>query len=79
MAKFYTDLTQPLISFIQSQSIFFVATAPQSGRVNVSPKGMNTFQCLAANQVAYLDLIDSGNETCAHLAENGRLTILFCM
>jgi hypothetical protein len=78
MAKFYTDLTQPLVSFIQSQSIFFVATAPKSGRVNVSPKGMNTFRCLAANQVAYLDLTGSGNETSAHLAENGRLTIMFC-
>lgn len=78
MAKFYTDLTQSLINFIQEQSVFFVATAAQSGCINVSPKGMNTFRCLATNQVAYLDLTGSGNETSAHLAENGRLTIMFC-
>ena len=28
--------------------------------------------------VAYLDLTGSGNETAAHLAENGRITFMFC-
>jgi hypothetical protein len=28
--------------------------------------------------VAYLDLTGSGNETSAHLRENGRLTLMFC-
>jgi Pyridoxamine 5'-phosphate oxidase len=78
MAKFYTDLTQSLIAFIQVQPIFFVATAPIDGRVNLSPKGMNTFQCLSADRVAYLDLTGSGNETSAHLEENGRVTLMFC-
>jgi hypothetical protein len=78
MAKFYTDLTQPLTAFIQAQPIFFVATAPQAGRINLSPKGMNTFRCLSPTQVAYLDLTGSGNETSAHLEENGRLTLMFC-
>ncbi len=78
MAKFYTDLSQSLVEFIQAQSLFFVATSPQEGRINLSPKGINTFRCLAANQVAYLDLTGSGNETSAHLEENGRLTIMFC-
>jgi Pyridoxamine 5'-phosphate oxidase len=78
MAKFYTDLSQTLVSFIQAQPLFFVATAPRLGRINLSPKGINTFRCLAADQVAYLDLTGSGNETSAHLEENGRLTIMFC-
>jgi hypothetical protein len=68
MAKFYTDLTQSLMAFIQAQPIFFVTTAPQAGRINLSPKGMNTFRCLNAAQVAYLDLTGSGNETSANLS-----------
>lgn len=78
MAKFYSELTQTLQSFIQQQQIFFTASAPSQGRINLSPKGMNTFRCLGPNRVAYLDLTGSGNETSAHIAENGRLTIMFC-
>src|SRR3546814_15969688 len=58
--------------------MFFVATAAASGRVNVSPKGMDTFRVLDANHVAYLDLGGSGNETQAHLSVDGRITIMFC-
>jgi hypothetical protein len=78
MAKFYTDLTQPLMCFIKAQPMFFVATAPINGRINLSPKGMNTFRCLGEDRVAYLDLTGSGNETSAHLEENGRVTLMFC-
>lgn len=78
MAKFYSELTPALQAFIQKQQIFFTASAPPQGRINLSPKGMNTFRCLGKNEVAYLDLTGSGNETSAHVAENGRLTIMFC-
>ena len=78
MAKFYPKLTDDLCAFIAKQHIFFTATAPQDGRINLSPKGMNTFRCLDHERVAYLDLTGSGNETSAHLEENGRLTIMFC-
>jgi Pyridoxamine 5'-phosphate oxidase len=78
MSKFYDALTSPLIQFVQAQPIFFVSTAPRDGRVNLSPKGMDTFRCLSEGEVAYLDLTGSGNETSAHLEENGRLTIMFC-
>jgi Pyridoxamine 5'-phosphate oxidase len=78
VAKFYSALTQPLMQFVQAQSIFFVATAPCDGRVNLSPKGMDTFRCLSDCEVAYLDLTGSGNETSAHIEENGRLTLMFC-
>jgi hypothetical protein len=57
-----------------------VASAPLDphGHVNLSPKGLDCFQILSPQQVAYLDLTGSGNETSAHLAENGRITFMFC-
>ncbi|MCU0550942.1 MAG: pyridoxamine 5'-phosphate oxidase family protein [Leptolyngbya sp. Prado105] len=78
MAKFYPELTESLQQFIQAQHIFFTATAPIQGRINLSPKGMNSFRCLDSQTVAYLDLTGSGNEASAHLSENGRMTIMFC-
>jgi hypothetical protein len=78
MAKFYSELNDTLREFITQQHVFFTASAPNQGRVNLSPKGVNTFRCIDNNTVAYLDLTGSGNETSAHLIENGRLTIMFC-
>lgn len=78
MAKFYSSLTPELIQFIEEQKMFFTATAPTEGRINLSPKGIDTFRCLDKQTVAYLDLTGSGNETAAHLEENGRMTIMFC-
>ena len=78
MAKFYPELNDNLTDFIAAQKIFFTASAARNGRVNVSPKGIDTFRCLDAKTVAYLDLTGSGNETAAHISENGRLTIMFC-
>lgn len=78
MAKFYPELTEPLLEFIGKQHIFFTASAPNQGRINLSPKGIDTFRCLSTREVAYLDLTGSGNETSAHLEQNGRLTIMFC-
>jgi hypothetical protein len=80
MAKQYDQITPTLQSFIKAQPLFFVATAPLSehGHVNLSPKGYDTFCILSSHQVAYLDLTGSGNETSAHLAENGRITFMFC-
>jgi hypothetical protein len=78
MAKFYPELNNALRNFIGEQKIFFTATAPTEGHINLSPKGMNTFRCLDDKTVAYLDLTGSGNETAAHLNENGRMTFMFC-
>jgi hypothetical protein len=58
--------------------VFFTATAPTQGRINLSPKGADTFRVLDDKTVTYLDLTGSGNETAAHLKENSRLTIMFC-
>jgi hypothetical protein len=80
MAKVFDSITPELQEFITAQHLFFVATAPLSptGHVNLSPKGLDSFRILSANRVAYLDLTGSGNETSAHLLENGRITFLFC-
>lgn len=78
MAKFYDHLEPPLQAFIARQKMFFTATAPQHGRINLSPKGADTLRILDAHTVAYLDLTGSGNETAAHVCENGRLTLMFC-
>jgi hypothetical protein len=78
MAQFYTELNQTLREFIGAQHMFFHASAPNHGRINLSPKGLDTFRILGDQRVAYLDLTGSECETAAHLAENGRLTIMFC-
>lgn len=78
MAKFFPALDERLTTFINEQKIFFTATAPTEGRINLSPKGMDCFRCLDAHTVAYLDLTGSGSEASAHLLENGRMTIMFC-
>ena len=78
MAEFFPALNENLRKFIAEQKVFFTATAPTQGRINLSPKGTDTFRIIDDKTVAYLDLTGSGNETAAHLKENGRLTIMFC-
>ena len=67
-------------AFIERQKIFFVASAPPKGRINVSPKGLSSFRVLGESDVAYLDCTGSGSETRAHLtaSDDKRLTIMFC-
>jgi Pyridoxamine 5'-phosphate oxidase len=79
--KLHDGITGRLREFIESQPMFFVATAATAtdGHVNVSPKGMlGTFAVLDEHRVAYLDFHGSGAETIAHLRDNGRITIMFC-
>ncbi len=80
MAATHPCVTPELETFIVAQQMFFVSTAPlsASGRVNLSPKGLDTLRLLSPSRVAYLDLTGSGNETAAHLKENGRITFMFC-
>ena len=78
MSKFYTKITSRLQKFIEAQKIFFIATAPNSGRINLSPKGMDSFRVINENRVLWLNVTGSGNETAAHLNENKRITIMFC-
>lgn len=78
MAEFFDAISDKHHAFIAKQPVFFVATAAEGCRVNVSPKGMDVFRVLGPNRVAYLDLGGSGNETQAHLSVDGRITIMFC-
>jgi len=80
MGKAHPHITEALRAFILAQPLYFVASAPLSseGHVNLSPKGLDTFRVLGPDRVAYLDLTGSGNETAAHLVENGRITFMFC-
>jgi hypothetical protein len=78
MARFLEKLTPEIRGFITRQHLFFVATAAEKGRINLSPKGMDTFRVLSDDCVAYLDLTGSGNETAGHIHHDGRLTIMLC-
>lgn len=78
MGLTWTEIPQEMRDFIEAQKVFFVATAPHEGRVNLSPKGLDTLRVLDSRTVAYLDLTGSGNETAAHVTENGRMTMMFC-
>ncbi|MFB5762404.1 pyridoxamine 5'-phosphate oxidase family protein [Paenibacillus medicaginis] len=80
MGKQFTAMLPEHMAFIRKQHLFFVGTAPMSrdGHVNLSPKGYDSFRIMSESKVAYLDLTGSGNETSAHLEENGRITIMFC-
>jgi Pyridoxamine 5'-phosphate oxidase len=78
MSEFFDHVNESHRAFIAKQPVFFVATAAEGARINLSPKGMDSFRVLSDNQVAYLDVGGSGNETHAHLAADGRATIMFC-
>ena len=78
MGRVLDELSDELAAFLTAQPVFFVATAPADGRINLSPKGLDTFTVLDPRTVAYLDLTGSGVETIAHLRENGRITLMFC-
>lgn len=71
-------LNRTLRSFIERQKLFFVATAAIDGRVNLSPKGMDTLHIVDDNRIVWLNLSGSGNETAAHLQDTPRMTLMFC-
>jgi hypothetical protein len=80
MAKVHEAINDRFRQFIAAQHMFFVGSAPLSpeGHVNLSPKGTDSLRVLDEHRVVYLDLTGSGNETSAHLLENGRITLMFC-
>jgi hypothetical protein len=80
MGKLHAQLLDHHIDFISRQKMFFTATAPagSEGHINLSPKGGNDFRVLSNKLVGYMDMTGSGNETSAHLLQNGRITFMFC-
>ncbi len=79
MAKFQDTLDESLIAFINQQKMFFVATAPKEGKINISPKGLDgSLKIVDKETIYWLNYFGSGNETAAHLQEDNRLTLMFC-
>jgi hypothetical protein len=78
MAKQFPALTERLSGFISRQHLFFVATAPAAGRVNLSPKGMDALRIVSPKRILWLNVTGSGNETAAHVLENQRMTLMWC-
>ncbi len=78
MGKQIPELEEQYIKFIAAQKLFFVGTATADSRINVSPKGMDSFRVLRPNRVIWLNVTGSGNETSAHIQQDGRMTVMFC-
>lgn len=77
MGKRFEAISEALQEFIAQQKIFFVGTATDNSRVNISPKGLDSLRVLDANRVIWLNVTGSGNETAAHLQTYPRMTIMF--
>lgn len=78
MADVFESISDRHRAFIEDQHIFFVGTAARDGRVNVSPKGLDSLRVLDPRRVLWLNLTGSGNETAAHLLDVNRITLMFC-
>ena len=77
MGQQYSEISEKNIQFINEQKMYFVGTATKDSRVNISPKGMDSFKVLGPNRVIWLNVTGSGNETSAHIQEHNRMTIMF--
>ena len=78
MSQRYSKIHNELKDFAIKQKIFFVTTAGHGGRINISPKGLDTLRILDPNRVIWLNLTGSGNETSVHIQESGKMTLMFC-
>lgn len=78
MSEFFDHVAADHADFIARQPVFFVATAAPGARINLSPKGMDSFRVLGPRRVAWADYGGSGNETHAHVVADGRVTVMFC-
>ncbi|PJG57722.1 pyridoxamine 5'-phosphate oxidase family protein [Aeromonas cavernicola] len=77
MGQKYPELSEKHIEFISQQKLFFVGTATGDSRVNISPKGMDSFRIINSKRVVWLNVTGSGNETAAHIQSTPRMTIMF--
>lgn len=78
MATQFDGLTDAHRRFVEAQHIFFVATAAEDGRVNLSPKGMDSLRVTGPNSLTWRNLSGSGNETAGHLMRVNRITLMWC-
>lgn len=78
MGQRFDKISDKHRAFIEKQHMFFVATAAKDGRVNLSPKGLDSLRVLDEQTAVWLNGTGSGNETAAHLLDNLRMTLMFC-
>jgi len=78
MGKQFDQLSDAHIAFIEAQPIYFTGSAARDGKVNVSPKGMDSLRVFSPNEIAYVNVTGSGNETAGHLLDTPRLTLMWC-
>ena len=78
MAKKFDRLSLSHRQFIAAQHLYFVATAAPTGRVNTSPKGMDSLRVLGPNRIVWRNSTGSGNETAGHLLLAPRKTLMWC-
>ncbi|MDO6483275.1 MAG: pyridoxamine 5'-phosphate oxidase family protein [Shimia thalassica] len=78
MAKQFDKIETPHRTFIEAQHLFFVGSAAPTGRVNISPKGMDSLRVLSHNRIIWRNLTGSGNETAGHLKQSNRMTLMWC-
>ena len=78
MGTQFSELNDTHQNFIKEQHLFFVGSAAETGRVNISPKGMDSLRVLGPNRIAWRNLTGSGNETAGHLRRVNRITLMWC-
>jgi hypothetical protein len=78
MGKQFAELSDAHQAFIAVQPLFFTGTAARDGKVNISPKGMDSLRVLDATTIAYVNATGSGNETAGHLLDHPRMTLMWC-
>ena len=78
MAKQFPRIDEGHRAFIEEQHMFFTGSAGPEGRVNISPKGMDSLRVLGPNRIVWMNITGSGNETAGHLLENNRMTLMWC-
>lgn len=78
MGSQFAALTARHRDFVAEQQVFFVGTAARDGRVNISPKGLDSLRIVSDTRVVWLNGTGSGNETAAHLLDSPRMTVMLC-
>lgn len=72
MAKQFDEISDAHRAFIEAQHIFFTGTAGPEGRVNISPKGMDSLRVLGPNRIIWLNPLEVAMKPpriCSYLTE----------
>lgn len=78
MGKQFDEISDQHKKFIEEQHMFFTGSAAPTGRVNISPKGMDSLRVMGPNRVVWMNLTGSGNETAGHMLKDTRMTLMWC-